>query len=320
MSSEQNPFLQKKYPDLQTSKEVSSAVAKQERLTGTRLPNEPTERIGAYLERIKAVLGPKPMGGGSHRKDFDRRERNLSMLKRALHARFIIKSEDIPESYWDLQRRLAREQGHGDIQITDGIREQQAEILAADQANTLDTWVDYLSGPDATYPDWLKYWAFRSVLGMGEFDKTKKAFTRRTKSTVKPFPDLNREALAYVLDAVEKKVEGKGIDREALEGEDEERFGKLLQGENFPKLYAWAIEKVTPASKELLTVTDGRWVKYDRGSDHMPLVKSLQGHGTGWCTAGESTAKTQLNGGDFHVFYSLDEEGNPTIPRVAIRM
>jgi hypothetical protein len=93
-----------------------------------------------------------------------------------------------------------------------------------------------------------------------------------------------------------------------------------LQGENFAKLYAWAIEKVTPASQEALTNVKGEWKKYNQGSDHMPLVESLQGHGTGWCTAGESTAKTQLANGDFYVFYSYDEKGNPIIPRAAIRM
>ena len=51
-----------------------------------------------------------------------------------------------------------------------------------------------------------------------------------------------------------------------------------------------------------------------------PLVPSLQGHGTGWCTAGESTAKTQLNAGDFYVFYSLDDHGKASVPRAAIRM
>lgn len=59
---------------------------------------------------------------------------------------------------------------------------------------------------------------------------------------------------------------------------------------------------------------------YAQGSDHRPLVKSLEGQNTGWCTVGESTAKLQLAKGDFHVYYSLDDKGNPTIPRIAIRM
>ncbi|MEK7089362.1 MAG: hypothetical protein AAB920_00925, partial [Patescibacteria group bacterium] len=248
------------------------------------------------------------------------RERGIEAIKQVLHDKFVIKPEDIPEAYFDTQRRIAREQGHGDIEITEEMRERLSEVVVADQKSSLDTWVNYLSSPDAPYPDWLKYWATRSVLTMGEFDKEKKQFTKRSKGTTKPFPDLNREALAYALDVIEKKYKGEHINIDAVEAEDKEKFTKLLEGENFPKLYAFAIESVTPASKERLMSTEGKWVKYDKGTDHMPLVESLQGYGTGWCTAGESTAKTQLEGGDFYVFYSMDEEGNPTIPRAAIRM
>ena len=52
----------------------------------------------------------------------------------------------------------------------------------------------------------------------------------------------------------------------------------------------------------------------------MKLVNSIQGKGTGWCTAGEETAKTQLSNGDFYVYYSYDSNNQPTIPRIAIRM
>jgi 23S rRNA maturation mini-RNase III len=155
---------------------------------------------------------------------------------------------------------------------------------------------------------------------MGEYDKEKKQFTKRSKGTVKPFPDLNREALAYVLDAIQKKYQKQVPNLKDLSPEEQQEFERLLQSENFAKLYAWAIEKVTPATKESLENTQGEWVKYDRNSDHMPLVQSLQGHGTGWCTAGESTAQAQLQAGDFYVYYSLDAQGSPTIPRVAIRM
>ncbi len=76
------------------------------------------------------------------------------------------------------------------------------------------------------------------------------------------------------------------------------------------------IQPVTMAIRTRVSyqVTEGHWVKYEQGSDHVPLVISLQGHGTGWCTAGESTAKLQLKAGDFYVYYSLDGDGQPTIP------
>ena len=55
------------------------------------------------------------------------------------------------------------------------------------------------------YPTWLKYYAIRSITGLAEFDKEKHEFKKRSKNTRSVFPDLNREALAYVLDAIEKK-------------------------------------------------------------------------------------------------------------------
>ncbi|KKQ17891.1 MAG: hypothetical protein US31_C0014G0027 [Berkelbacteria bacterium GW2011_GWA1_36_9] len=311
MSIEGSPgpdFLKQKY-DLHNSPEVESAAKRTERRTGETLPQDTDSRIQNYLDRFKEI---------TDRKNPEERERLLSALKNILHDKFVIKVEEIPEAYFENQQRMARELGHGDVEIGQEQRNQLTEVILADQESSLDNWTDYLTSDDATYPDWLKYFAMRSVTQMGGFDKERHAFSKRSKGTTKPFPDLNREALAYVLDAMEKKYEDRSID--SLEGEEKEQFEKLLTSENFAKLYAWAIEKVTPASVEQITITDGQWVKYDQNSDHLPLVQSLQGHGTGWCTAGESTAKTQLEGGDFYVFYSHDQEGKSTIPRVAIRM
>ncbi len=313
----ENPkFLKEKY-NLHTSPEVESATKKTERLIEKKLPNDPNIRIQNYLNRLKNIVDPPKLEGHP---DFDRKERNLEMLKSSLYDNFVIKPEEIPEGYFENQRRIAREQGHGEIEITNEMREQLSEVIIADQRSTLDSWVDYLSSSDATYPDWLKYYAFRSILGMGEYDKEKKQFAKRSRGTTKPFPDINREALAYVLDAISQKYGKRHIDLLALNEEERKEFEKLLQGENFPKLYAWAIEKLTLAPTESLESTAGKWVKYPHNSDHMPLVESLRGHGTGWCTAGESTAETQLKGGDFYVYYSLDQKGKPTIPRAAIRM
>lgn len=307
----ENPdFLKEKF-SLHNSPEVDKAAKRREVHTKEHVPQNPADRIQNYLDRFKEI---------TDRTDPDKFERRIKALKHVLHDKFVIKPEQIPESYFENQRRIAREQGHGNIEITDEVKAQLAEVIVADQQSSLNNWIDYLTSPDATYPDWLKYYATRSILGMGEYDKDKKQFTKRSKGTTKPFPDLNREALAYVLDAIEKKYKGENINFAELETEDKEQFEKLLHGENFPKLYAWAIEKITSVPIEQLISTEGKWVKYEQGSDHMPLVKSLQGHGTGWCTAGESIADVQLKGGDFYVYYSLDSQGNHTIPRVAIRM
>lgn len=307
-------FLKRKY-DLHKTPEVEAAAQRTEKQTEEEISrSNPSALIQNYLNRFQELLD-RP-------KEEDRKH-GIEALKRVLQEKFVIAASDIPQSYWDGLRRIARERGQGaDIEQVDWetLRQQTAEGLIADQRSSLDAWIDYFASSDAPYPDWLKYFAIRGVLGMGDYDKKRKQFTKRSKGTVKPYPDINREALAYVLDALEKKCSQQHINLTALTTDDAKEFEKLLQSENFAKLYAWAIEKLTPASAELLKETNGKWVCYPQGSDHMPLVRSLQGHGTGWCTAGESTAQAQLADGDFYVYYSHDAQGNPTVPRAAIRM
>lgn len=306
-----NQLLKKKY-DLHKSPEVENVAKRTRMRTGEKIPQDPSARIQNYLDRLNNIINPPQLEGHPN---FDKRQRNLEMLKHGLYEKFVIKPDEISDNYWENQKRIIRERGQGaDLEQINWneLKRQNTESIIADQKSSLDKWINYLSSPDAPYSDALKYFTMRSVLYMSEYDKEKKMYPQRSKGTTKPFPDLNREALAYVLDAVKKKYEGQHHDNPELE--------KLLQGENFAKLYAWAIEKVTPASEKELAATKGEWIKYNQGSDHMPLVRSLQGHGTGWCTAGESTAQTQLKDGDFYVYYSFDKEGKPTIPRAAIRM
>lgn len=184
----------------------------------------------------------------------DEREYSIDVLKRALHEKFVIKEEEIPASYWKNVRRIAREQGQGtDLEQMDWeeLKRQTAEGLIADQRASLDAWVDYLASSDAPYPVWLKYFALRSALALGEYDKQQRTFTKRSKGSVEPYSDINREALAMVLDALEKKASGEQADA------SDEKFRTLLETENFAKLYGHAIERCTPASGEQLDETAG---------------------------------------------------------------
>jgi len=296
-------FLHQKDTKLHTAEPVEHEQKRKKR-KGEKTRQKPAEKISDWLK----VIEKTHMG---HRDN----PKVVNKIKEYYHKQHVVKPKDMPKSYFDNQRRLAREQGHGDIEITPEMKEQLIEVIVSDQKSTLDNWIEYFISPDSdSFPIWVKYWAFNGMLKLSSFDKEKKRFSKRDKKTVAPFPDLNREALAYVVDALVKKVEQKEIDQ------DDPEFKKLLTGANFGKLYAWAIEKVTPAEEHELANTKGEWVKYDKNSDHMPLVESLQGHGTGWCTAGESTARVQLKGGDFHIYYSNDKGGKSAIPRLALRM
>ncbi|MDQ3008167.1 MAG: hypothetical protein M3Q81_01070 [bacterium] len=388
-------LLKQKY-DLHKAPEVTAAAQRTEGRTGERMPQNPLDRIQNYLNRFREI---------TDRQDPQQRERGMEAIKRLLHGKYIVKPDEIPDTYWENQRRIIRERGQeADLEYVNWneVKRQDTEAIIANQTSSMDKWIDYLSSPDAPYPDSIKYFALRTVFELGKYDKEKKEFPKRFTGMTQPFPELNREALAFVADALVKKytpeyfelsekidtsdaqvkaveiysqklsllsqipeeeakvhviewngkkinIEGKDVSKlraslqiptntnleqltntsTALKQERTailrsrnlpEEFLNLPEDESFAQLYAYAIEKVTHASKELLAVTEGQWVKYNQGLDHMSLVTSLQGHGTGWCTAGESTAQAQLQGGDFYVYYSNDRDAKPTIPRVAIRM
>lgn len=299
-------FLHERNPNFHTSQEVEGVVDYL-RANGERIPNEPAKKIESYLGFLANAdyVNDGILTG------------NEESIDRQIEAH-IIKSEDVPEQYFELQRRIAREQGHGNIRITEAMREQLVEAIQSDQRSGLAKWVEYLGGDDGSYPNWFKHYTWNSVTKLGNYDKEKGEFLKRSKGTTAPYPELNREALAYVFDAVHKKAKGENIDEA-----NDVQLQKLLQAANFGKLYSHAVLKLQPATPEQKENIEGSWTKYERSNDPRTarrLAGSLQGHGTGWCTAGESTAEVQLKNGDFYVYYTNDEDGKDTVPRVAIRM
>lgn len=125
MSIENPNFLKKKY-DLHKSPEVDSAADRTEARSGEAVPQEPAKRIQNYLDRFKEI---------TERTDPDKREQGMQALKHVLHDKFIIKPQDIPESYFEMQRKIAREQGHGDIPVTPEVRSEHTKVVIADQKN-----------------------------------------------------------------------------------------------------------------------------------------------------------------------------------------
>ena len=294
--------LHLKNPELQTSPEVQRAVVREERENGEKIPNAPSERIEAYMDRLENIfLNP----------DERKRERNLEMFRDKIYDALIIKKENFPDSYFELQKRIARERGQAVEEIPADVREQMIDTATEDQKHSLDTITGYLSSSDATYPTWFKYYAWTQLTKLSQFDKERGEFKKRTDSTVAPFPDIYREPLAQIADLYER-VKDDNKDSEARREFDKK----------FPTLYAELIQKSLAASMENREEVKGEWKKYQQGQrdDAEQLFESLEGKGTGWCTAGKSTAETQIKNGDFYVYYTNDAHGEPTQPRLAIRM
>lgn len=310
-------FLREKYK-LQSSPEAQAAAKRTRVRTGKEVADKPDTIIENYLGRLKEIF---EVSKTKEPEDRLHSEERISALRRLLHKKFIIKPDDIPESYFENIIQRHKEEGRPIEEIPTNLRAELTATLINDQTDSLDLWIDYFASPDAKYPTWLEYWAFRNILVMGRYDKEKKKFTERSKTgkSVSPFPDLNREALGFVFDAMEKSKTGQDINYPYdVQSDDKNRFQEYLRKGNFPKLYAWAIEIINPISKKLMQRTEGEWRKFPKGSDYIPLAESLANYGTGWCIRGEATAKRYLAENDLEIFYSLDEENKPKVPRVVI--
>jgi hypothetical protein len=319
-------FLKKKYWGEKEFREVVEKSAKGKGVS------KPTEKIPFYLERIKKVLEEK-------RELFERN---------SLYQRFIIKPENISEDYFKnvLLGNFAEQKGYSreqlkdpeiekliidqfeketkqkfvDYQIPEKEKESLVNQIIEDQKKSLDLWLDYLTSDEAkNYPETFRYWAFAEMLKLGTYDRERKEFTKRTEKTVAPFPELNPQALSIVLDEIKRKYskEPSGL---ILSEEKRKEFQKILDSENFNKLYSFALEYVKSLllPEERLPITQGEWRVFKKSSDPKELVKTIQGYNTGWCIASEATAKSYLSRSDILIFFSEDKDGKPTIPRVAI--
>ena len=309
-------FLQKKYK-LNTDPGVVATAKK------TKIPEHNYQtRIQNYLDRLSYLVNPPPLEGHP---DDDRKQRNLDMLKHSLYDQIIIKPAEVPEGYFQSIVQRHEEEGRPIDSIPDDIRKDLTDSLIKDQRESLDTWIDYLSSPDAKYPDWFKYHALRSVLVMGRYDKGTKKFMERSKTgkSVSQFPELIRDALAFIADALDARQKGTLSTLKygyGIKPEEKAEFERLLrEGDpNFSRLYAWAIDKITPISEELLQQTKGQWVKYPKGSDAQKVVDVLAQYGTGWCIRGEGMATKYLETSDLEIYYSLDSSNKPLVPRIVI--
>jgi hypothetical protein len=293
-------FLHKKNSSLHTDPQIEHEF-KRQLSADKNVSRKPADKIAAWMR----VLERTHMGHKDNPKVLER-------IRKYYHNQYVIKPENIPSTYYKNQQQAERDLGHGNVEFTPEMRKQAETVIINDQKSSLDTWLDYLISKENDFiPMWAKYWAFNGMVKLSPFDKENGKFLKRTKYTYAPFPELNREALARVLDAIIKEANKEQIPI----NEGNVKFNQLLVDGNFGALYAEALKQSIRIKEIDPDKTQGRWIKYNQGSDHTPLVNSLQGFATGWCTAASATAKNQLREGDLYVYYT---DGN--VPRLAIRM
>ncbi len=274
-------------------------------LRASNVSDKKRERLLKYFERLEEL----------HNKVSKTKSVNgEKLLKSFYYDLYVIKPENIPDAYFQNQVRLARERGYGNIELTEEDKRRMTEEVVDDQRKSLDKWIEYFlyDEESKSYGMWEKYWVFQGLQNLGKYDKETGKFSKRDKSTVYPFPPVEREYIFTTLKLMEDFLKDK---------KGEEDIKQALSTGNFKLLYEYVIKQSFLKGEHQSNSTDGKWIKYEQGSDYNILRNSLQGYYTGWCTAaGENFAKDQLAGGDFYVYYSLDKNGEAKVPRIAIRM
>ena len=274
-------------------------------LKASNVSDKKRERLLKYFERLEEL----------HNKVSKTKSVNgEKLLKSFYYDLYVIKPENIPDAYFQNQVRLARERGYGNIELTEEDKRRMTEEVIDDQKKSLDKWIEYFlyDEESKSYEMWEKYWVFQGLQNLGKYDKETGKFSKRDKSTVYPFPPVEREYIFTTLKLMEDFLKDK---------KSEEDIKQALSTGNFKLLYEYVIKQSFLKGEHQSNSTDGKWIKYEQESDYNILRDSLQGYYTGWCTAaGENFAKDQLAGGDFYVYYSLDKNGEAKVPRIAIRM
>ena len=290
---QEEKFLDKVYKDLHLSEIVMHTANKSD---------DKYQKIEKYMKRLEDVT-----------KRVSERDR-ISLIKMYYYKKYVIKEQNVPESYFRKQEKIALDRGYGHVKYDEKTKKQEIEHIINEQKASLDTWLDYFFSKDTDmYPTWFKYYVFQGMLKLGFFDKEKNSYIKRTESTVKPFIELNREALSLIYSELVKVLNKESI--------DDKKLNELINNGSFSKLYSYAILKLDSVKDDGFKSDDGIWKKYNKGSNPEILFNDINGKGTGWCTAGGiETARDHINGGDFHVYYTKDREGNYTKPRIAIRM
>ena len=334
-------FLKGKYWSNEDFRKATEQTAKRIATREHRqIPDEPEARIENYIRRFTTIF---------ERDDEKKREHGVEAIRRLLHRKYIVKPDHISDEYIKgvLFGNFAEQQGYNrgdlrdpdvkeslyeqfhdqtghsfeDYHVPQEEREKVRKMVLKDQETRLDSWFSYITSPEAeNVPAAYRYWAFAEMLKLGSYDDERKTYNKRTETTAAPFPELDQQALALVLDEIRRKQRGEPSALVATDEHSQIEFSKRLQSENFGKLYAFAQEylKSLRLPTERLIITDGEWRVFPCGSDPHEVAKALAGFHTQWCIAGEGTAAGYLAHSDLHIYFSKDADGNNRIPRSCI--
>ena len=144
------------------------------------------ENIKEYLKKLEAIE-TKLLA-----------KEHLKYLYEVIYSKYIIKKENIKNSYLEFRKRILLEKGYGNL-LNDNYEESVIKEVINNQKKSLDVWLNYLFLEDNTYPFWVKYWALKGILKIGSFDDDTNSYNHRGINTISPFIELNKKAFQEMM-------------------------------------------------------------------------------------------------------------------------
>ncbi|NCA95616.1 MAG: hypothetical protein EOM74_01415, partial [Methanomicrobia archaeon] len=223
--------------------------------------------------------------------------------------RLVIEPDDIPESYWQSQEQILRDNGHGDMHLGQFEKQQLTESIQQQQRESVDSWANYLGDENSPYPIWFKIYAFDGMSKMGVFEKNKGKFGKRDKTTVAPYPHLNPAVLAKVYGTIAAfygiSDQERYDDQEDSKGSQE--LEQLIRSGNFNNLYSKLLleQKSIPEIPKNPEDVHGTWIEYRPGEEQ---ELSFAAEGTPWCIADPGVGRNYLRYGEYGKALEQEED------------
>ena len=267
--------------------EAGEPVRKIEKIPGK---NPKDRKNYAYLERLDLAI--ERGGNKLEKRIWQESIKNFAP---------IIEKENINNKSW-LQLKKAfddnrKGQGLPPIEYTESEMNKDYERLRQDQVGSINSWTEYLSNKEVSFPTWFKIYTFNSVIKMGRYNQLDGKYENRDKSTIAPYPKVSPAALALTLDAVNDFF-GQDKEKWFTEHTDDDQLNAIVKSGNFGKIYTHFFKETykpipTPERTEDIK---GEWFDFYPGQE-TELAEAAQG--TPWCIASEHQGayylKTNLN-------------------------
>lgn len=268
-------FLNELYKDLHVSKIVMHTALKSD---------TPVEKISKYLTRLDRVV-----------KRAHQNEHDWNLFKSLCHDKYVIKEEDIKEEYINKNTSPTFSSEQLIYKVTTAAKD------------SLDTWIDFLGSLDKEEM-WLKFWIFKGITSMGNYNEQRKTFSRRTKHTTSPFPMFDATITLNIIDKIKLLIKT----------DDKELIDEALNNESFAKLYAYYFSKKREQILQGVIKNNGEWFHYEGLKNRVKLRKDIIGKGTLWCIENREDVRRILENDVIDIYFSNDENDEPTKPRLAI--